>query len=408
MSIKHYNHKQVTLTCFFDKRRGYHYIRYRLPSIKDIDGKYKQRKFKPDENLKFIFKEGFNYTHPIENGKEIRLSALKISENKKYLKRVNEILAERQTDISRGEYTIPSNSINQDFYEFTEKWMIDPKSKRSKQTIAGYKSLMSHLKTFTNSKKLAFETIDEDFVKRFHGYLNEAPSHIKSTNNGKLTGVTINKRLKEFKYVVGEAKRARIIDFHPFGDLKFYTRGKTPKSSFREWLTPDEFITMMKNPIPYPSTVKFFNFSCNSSIPFAECYNMKWSQVRDYGLNSSEIRLTRQKTQKEFIVQITPQAREILGKRGKEDEKVFDISGNVDDINKRLQFWSKSNGINKHITSHAARRTFAYAYYTKVKDIVGLSKILGHSKIETTQRYIAPFQFDLTRQMQEIGATGLF
>ena len=175
---------------------------------------------------------------------------------------------------------------------------------------------------------------DEDFVKRFHGYLNEADSHIKSSNKGKLTGVTINKRLKEFKYVVGEAKRARIIDFHPFGDMKFYTRGKTPKSSFREWLTPDEFLTMMKNPIPYPSTVKFFNFSCNSSIPFAECYNMKWSQVRDYGLNSSEIRLIRQKTQKEFIIQITPQAREILGVRGKEDEKVFDISGNVDDINK--------------------------------------------------------------------------
>ena len=59
LSIKHYNHKLVTLTLIFDKRRGYHYIRYRLPSIKDIDGNYKQRKFKPDENLKFVFNEGF-------------------------------------------------------------------------------------------------------------------------------------------------------------------------------------------------------------------------------------------------------------------------------------------------------------------------------------------------------------
>ena len=408
MSIKHYNHKQVTLTCFFDKRRGFHYIRYRLPSIKDIDGKYKQRKFKPDENLKFIFKEGFNYTHPIENGKEIRLSALKVSENKKYLKRVNEILAERQTDISRGEYTIPSNSMNQDFYEFTEKWMIDPKSKRSKQTIAGYKSLMNHLKTFTNSNNLAFETINEDFVKRFHGYLNEADSHIKTSNNGKLSGVTINKRLKEFKYVVGEAKRARIIDFHPFGDMKFYTRGKTPTSSFREWLTPDEVNTIMNNPIPYPSTVKFFKFSCNSSLPFNECLNLSWNQIRDYGQGSSEIRIERQKTQKEWIIPITQQAREILGERREGNEKVFNISGNVDDINKRLQVWVKMNGINKHITSHAGRRSFAYAYYTKTQDIVGLSKILGHSKIETTQRYISPFQFDLTKQMQKLSATGLF
>ena len=406
MNSKHYNHKQVTLTLIFDKRRGYHYIRYRLPSVKDVNGVYKSRKFKPDENLKFVFNEGYNYTHPIVDRKEIKLSALKISENKKYIQRVNEILAERQTDISRGEYTITPN--NQDFYEFTEKWMIDPKSKRSDQTISGYKSLMNHLKIFTNSSNLAFETINEDFVKRFHGYLNEAPSHIKSTNNGKLTGVSINKRLKAFKHVVGEAKRARIIDFHPFADMIFYQRGKTPTSSFRDWLTPDEVNLMMNNPIPYESTVKFFKFSCNSSLAFRECFNLTWKQIRDYGQGSSEIRIKRQKTQKEWIIPITQQAREMLGVRGKEDEKVFDISSNVDDVNKRLQFWSKTNGINKHITSHAGRRSFAYAYYTKTQDIVGLSKILGHSKIETTQRYISPFQYDLTKQMQKLSATGLF
>ena len=406
MNSKHYNHKQVTLTLIFDKRRGYHYIRYRLPSVKDVNGVYKSRKFKPDENLKFVFNEGYNYTHPIVDRKEIKLSALKISENKKYIQRVNEILAERQTDISRGEYTMASN--NQDFYEFTEKWMIDPKSKRSDQTISGYKSLMNHLKIFTNSSNLAFETINEDFVKRFHGYLNEAPSHIKSTNNGKLTGVSINKRLKAFKHVVGEAKRARIIDFHPFADMIFYQRGKTPTSSFRDWLTPDEVNLMMNNPIPYESTVKFFKFSCNSSLAFRECFNLTWKQIRDYGQGSSEIRIKRQKTQKEWIIPITQQAREMLGVRGKEDEKVFDISSNVDDVNKRLQFWSKTNGINKHITSHAGRRSFAYAYYTKTQDIVGLSKILGHSKIETTQRYISPFQYDLTKQMQKLSATGLF
>ena len=410
MSTKHYNHKQVTLTLIFDKRTKYHYIRYRLPSVKNVNGKYTSRLFRPDENLKFVYNEGFKYTHHVDsNEKEVKLTAAQQSENKKYLKRVHEVLAERQTDVSRGDYVIPSNAIKRDFYEFTSKWMVDPKSKRSKQTISGYKSLMNHLKAFTGSDKLAFEVIDESFVKRFHGYLNEAPSHIKSSNNGKLTGVTINKRLKELKHVVGEAKRAKIIDIHPFSDMEFYTRGKTPKSAFRDWLTPDEVNTLMNNPIPYPSTVQFFKFSCNSSLPFNECYNLKWGQIRDFGQGSSEIRLTRQKTSKEWIIPITQQAREILGERGDETERVFkDMTSNVDDINKRLQMWVKMNNINKHITSHAGRRSFAYAYYTKTRDIVGLSRILGHSKIETTQRYIAPFQYDLTEQMQQLSATGLF
>jgi integrase len=318
-------------------------------------------------------------------------------------------LAERQIDISRGNYSMVSNDINRDFFDFISKWMVDPKSKRSKQTIAGYKSLIKHLKTFTGSKKLSFESIDEEFVKKFQGYLNDASSHLKSTNNGKLSGVTINKRLKEFKYVVGEAKRAKIINEHPFADLEFYQKGKTPKSEFRDWLTPDEVRIMLEHPIPYKTTVQFFNFSCNSSLPFAECYNLTWKQIRDYGQGSSEIRLTRQKTGKEWIVPITQQARDILGERDEEEEKVFKgLSSNVDDLNKRLQMWAKMCAINKHITSHAGRRSFAYAYYTKTQDIVGLSRILGHSKIETTQRYIAPFQFDLTLQMQKLSATGLF
>ncbi len=194
MESKHYNHKQVTVSLIYDKKVGYHYIRYRLPAIKLDNGKYQTRKFRSDENLKFVFKEGYKYTHPFDsNNRPIKLKGSVESENKKYLERINNILAERQVDISRGNYSMPSNTIKRDFFDFITKWMVDPKAKRSKQTISGYKSLIRHLKTFTGSQTLSFESINEEFVKKFQGYLNEAPSHLKSTNNGMLSGVTINR-----------------------------------------------------------------------------------------------------------------------------------------------------------------------------------------------------------------------
>ena len=100
----HYNHRQVKLYTYFDKRVGIHYLRYKLPSIRLDNGKYKERRFRKDESLSFLFKEGFSYTHHTDsNGNSVKVNAYQRSMNKKYVKRLREIVAERQVDITRGE-----------------------------------------------------------------------------------------------------------------------------------------------------------------------------------------------------------------------------------------------------------------------------------------------------------------
>ena len=85
---------------------------------------------------------------------------------------------------------------------------------------------------------------------------------------------------------------------------------------------------------------------------------------------------------------------------------MFDITANVDDINKRLQMWAKMCGVNKHLTTHAGKRTFAYCFYKKTKDILSLQKLLGHNNIKSTNRYIDAFQIDTSKRMEEISMTG--
>jgi site-specific recombinase XerD len=49
--------------------------------------------------------------------------------------------------------------------------------------------------------------------------------------------------------------------------------------------------------------------------------------------------------------------------------------------------WTKNAGINKHITFHSSRHTFAVMMLDLGVDIYTVSKMLGHKDIKTTQIY---------------------
>jgi integrase len=408
-SKKHFNYKKVMLSIYWDKRLGYHFFRYRLPSIKKDNGKYIERRYRKDESLKFVFDEGFNYKHPVDkDGNDVKLSALWRSENKKYLLRINELKAERSTDINRGEYHLPSIVNSDCFFTYLEEHRNNPTKQYKYSTKMAYNSLEMHLKAYVGSNKLPFEMLDNRFVRGFQNYLtSDAPNVLKSTNGGKLGGITILKRIKDFKYIVGKAVIDEIIPYHPFGQFEIYEKGRTPKSKFGDWLEPEELKLLNDNPLPYEynETYKYFMFACNACMAWTECYNLTWGQITDLK-KISKIQYKRQKTGAFRTLHISKQARAYLGERGNPEDKVFDLTSSVDDINKRLQMWAKMNGINKHLSTHAAKRTFAYCFYLKTKDIFALQQILGHNDLKSTQRYVSAFQIDTSKKMEEITLSG--
>ena len=50
-----------------------------------------------------------------------------------------------------------------------------------------------------------------------------------------------------------------------------------------------------------------------------------------------------------------------------------------------------------HVQSHDFRVTFATRAYEKSKDIVAVSRFIGHKKVETTQKYIKTKASDITK-----------
>lgn len=57
------------------------------------------------------------------------------------------------------------------------------------------------------------------------------------------------------------------------------------------------------------------------------------------------------------------------------------------DINKKIREWMIRAGIEKHITFHCARHTYATLQLTLGTDIYTVSKLLGHKSLKTTEVY---------------------
>jgi integrase len=107
-------------------------------------------------------------------------------------------------------------------------------------------------------------------------------------------------------------------------------------------------------------------------------------------IENGYLKFKQQKTNEYERLKLNNNALEILSSQRKSDGKyrllVFNLPGNVT-INRQLRKWISKTKINKHISFHCSRHTFATLCLTYDVDIYTVSKLLGHRNIQTTQIY---------------------
>lgn len=129
--------------------------------------------------------------------------------------------------------------------------------------------------------------------------------------------------------------------------------------------------------------LKAFLFCCFTSIRVSDLYevNYRWEIQKNF---LDFIPQKNKKKGKKLRIPFLPIARTFISSQ--HTLTFFDLP-NQAQYNETLKVIADKAGINKVLTSHVGRHTFGYLYMTSVGDIHGLQTILGHAKLETTERY---------------------
>jgi len=262
--------------------------------------------------------------------------------------------------------------------------------KLAEGTAKNYAATEKYLSRFVKERfrvrDVALSKLDYAFVVDFENYLRTTTSLRKCqplNNNG------IMKHMERFQKMVNVGMRFGWLKRSPFAlyKLKF-------EDYDSDFLEASDLDLLKSNKIADSSmilVIDLFLFSCYTGLSYVEVRNLnKKSIVKGFD-GEDWINVRRKKTNTPVKVPLLQEAQEILKKYSKfprKDENYLLPVLSNQKINTYLKVIAKEVGINKHLTFHVARHTFATTI-TLLNDVPleTVSKLLGHTKLSTTQKY---------------------
>ena len=211
-------------------------------------------------------------------------------------------------------------------------------------------------------------------------------SHIPEKDATFIKPATQHVYYKCFCGALNAAVRAEVILSNPFDKIASTDKIRVPEST-REYLTIDEIKQLIATECKREKVKNAFLFSCFCGLRFSDICAITWGQIIQDG-EQMRIQLQMQKTKDPLYLPISEQAQKYMPYRGtaSANNKIFSMFSEVHS-NAIIAEWAKAAGITKKVTFHVARHTFATMMLTLGVDLYTTSKLLGHTKVETTQMY---------------------
>ncbi len=237
-------------------------------------------------------------------------------------------------------------------------------------------------------KNVRMADVDKAFCEGFILYLKNA----KSFKDGE-TPLSKQSQLvyySVFNTAMRKAVRDGVILSNPMDKVGSDAKPKATEST-KVYLDKEELAAMIESECG--ARVKgAFLFSCFCGLRISDVRNLKWGDLKAVespdGTLGYYLSIVMQKTQRGLSYRLSNEALKWLPDRnGKDDgERVFSLPIETE-LNRQLKAWAKRAGVDKNISFHTARHTFATLMLTIGADLYTTSKLLGHTNIKTTQVY---------------------
>lgn len=320
------------------------------------------------ENLKL-----FTYNNPS--------NTLDKEHNKKTIALAENIKAKRILEMQDSHFNMHTGFKSQaDFLEYFKSLVKD--RRKQEGNYGNWMSAYKHLLAYSNGRTIKFCDCDDNFINGFKKYLQTA----KVTKSGNcLSNNSSISYLNKLKAALTEAFNNRIITDNPGKRVK----GIKQEENSREFLLAEELQILAKTECSYPLLKNAFLFSCLSGLRWSDVNKLTWGEVAYSEIEGTwKIHFRQKKTKGLQYNPISEEAYHLLGVRKASDERVFKGLKYSAWNNHLLQEWIwKDANINKKITFHCARHTYATLLLTSGADIYTVSKLLGHQDLKTTEIY---------------------
>ena len=282
--------------------------------------------------------------------------------------------------------------------KYMEEYQDDLMRKGKMGTHDKVNATLLKLKKFLNKTDISFDEFDLSFLKKYDRYLREVLGNKINT---------VHSNLKIFRKIFNDAIREEIIEseLNPFTKFKL-----TVEKTTKEYLTEDELFAMEDLSLKAGSVMEhhrnIYIFAAYAGgIRISDILLLRWQNF-----DGSHIHIFMQKTKESISVKLPEKALSILEiyssytplKQPKDfifpflssnfdytNPKVLfnAISSNTAYANKNLKLIATKASIQKSISFHSSRHTWATRALRKGMRIEYVSKLMGHSSLKTTQIY---------------------
>jgi site-specific recombinase XerD len=232
-------------------------------------------------------------------------------------------------------------------FEFSELFIKQTAGNKAGSTLKNYDKHLAKLQEYAGSRSLNFEDIDTDYLYGFEEWLRGNIKKREGTENG---GNYINLILRTIRTLFNAARKKGLIDRYPFAQYEMpkITGGNKAYLSLKELEKWHRFTLESEHPVLRP-TALYFLFACYTGLRLSD-----WKDFSEAKVKEKNIALKATKNKAWVAVPLHSKLLEVLTLM-----KQTPLTLAEPTINRNLKTVARYLKIDKKLTTHSGRRTFA-------------------------------------------------
>jgi len=287
-----------------------------------------------------------------------------------------------------------------DYHETTASGTLAPGTLKNYFTTQKY--LFEFIRKRYKTSDIYLSEINYQFITEFEYFLR---SHQPADHQKPMRNNGVMKHMERFRKLLHLAKRLEWLVRNPFESYQFHFEPVD-----RGYLTALELDSLEQKNFSIERlqiVCDLFVFGCYTGVAYVDIAKLTPDNLR-IGIDSHRwLHYDRTKTKQLVSLPLLPKALEII-KKYQEHPKalqrgtLFPVMTNQK-LNGYLKEIADLTGIDKNLTFHLARHTFATTVtLSNNVPIETVSKMLGHTKIATTQIYARVIETKISHDMEKL------